>query len=339
MNIVKKLSLASSLLTAVTIPAMAGVTVNSPANGATVGAPFNLSAFATSCSSQSTSAMAYSLDNGADIAIVHSGSVNASVSSGTGWHTLHVKAWGNQGALCLSDVSINITSASSSAAPSYASTVSNLQNQGSWQAIHDAGTPGSANGAMAITSAPSRSGNARSFYTTYSDYGGERYSMRFGDDTEATNFLYDGWIYIKDYAKNIANIEMDLNQVMPNGQTVIFGFQCDGWSGTWDYTANKGTPSSPSDQWVHSSQHCNPQQWSVNTWHHVQISYSRDGSGYVTYHYVALDGAQQNINATVLSAFSLGWAPTLLTNFQVDSSQSGSASSLVYMDALQISRW
>jgi hypothetical protein len=40
---------------------------------------------------------------------------------------------------------------------------------------------------------------------------------------------------------------MDMNQVMPNGQIVIFGFQCDGWSGTWDYTANKGTLEKPID--------------------------------------------------------------------------------------------
>jgi hypothetical protein len=46
---------------------------------------------------------------------------------------------------------------------------------------------------------------------------------------------------------SIANLVMDMNQVMPNGQIVIFGFQCDGWSGTWDYTANKGTLEKPID--------------------------------------------------------------------------------------------
>ena len=42
------------------------------------------------------------------------------------------------------------------------------------------------------------------------------------------------------------------------------------------------------------------------------------------------------INATVPSAFALGWAPTVLTNFQVDSFAPGSSSSTVYLDNLTI---
>ena len=82
------------------------------------------------------------------------------------------------------------------------------------------------------------SGSAREFYTTYGNHGGERYHVAFADDENATNFVYDAWVYLTDSAANIANLEMDLNQTMPNGQTVIFGFQCDGYSGTWDYNAN-----------------------------------------------------------------------------------------------------
>jgi len=41
----------------------------------------------------------------------------------------------------------------------------------------------------------------------------------------------------------------------------------------------------------------------------------------------------------VPSAFALGWGPTLLTNFQVDSATSGKSSSTVYLDELTISRW
>jgi hypothetical protein len=132
---------------------------------------------------------------------------------------------------------------------------------------------------------------------------------------------------------------MDMNQVMPNGQTVIFGFQCDGWNGTWDYTENAGAPTAPVDHWVQSSALCNVQNWSQYAWHHVQVSYSRDGYGNVTYQSVWLDGNQQQLNVTVPSAFALGWGPTLLTNFQVDSFAAGWSSSTVYLDDLTISRW
>jgi hypothetical protein len=100
---------------------------------------------------------------------------------------------------------------------------------------------------------------------------------------------------------------------------------------------NKGTPQAPIDTWVKSNQYCNPRTWSTNTWHHVQVAYERDNSGNITYQSVWLDDVQQPINATVNSAFALGWAPTLLTNFQVDGIGSGSAT--LYMDDLTVYRW
>jgi len=192
---------------------------------------------------------------------------------------------------------------------------------------------------MTMTGSPSLSGNALEFYTTYSYYGGELYYVSFGNDTTSSNFVYDGWIYLDNSSGSIANLEMDMNQVMPNGQTVIFGFQCDGWAGTWDYTENVGTPIFYLDHWVHSSAPCNPQNWAQNSWHHVQISYSRDDDGNVSYQSVWLDGNQQQINATVPSAFDLSWAPALVTNFQVDGISPGLSSSTVYLDNLTISHW
>jgi hypothetical protein len=78
--------------------------------------------------------------------------------------------------------------------------------------------------------------------------------------------------------------------------------------------------------------------WSTNTWHHVQISYSRDNSGNVTYQAVWLDGVEQQLNVTVPSSFALGWAPVLLTNFEVDGLGSSGAST-VYLDDLTVYRW
>jgi hypothetical protein len=131
---------------------------------------------------------------------------------------------------------------------------------------------------------------------------------------------------------------MDMNQTMANGQTAIFGFQCDGYSSTWDVTKNAGSPTSPVDTWVHSGAHCNPREWSTNTWHHVQVYYWRTSSGTITYQTVWLDGAEQALNLTVPSAFALGWGPTLLTNFQVDGLGS-SGSTTLYLDKVTVYRW
>jgi hypothetical protein len=132
---------------------------------------------------------------------------------------------------------------------------------------------------------------------------------------------------------------MDLNQVIANGDTVIYGVQCDGYSGTWDYTLNIGSPDHPRDKWNHSNVPCpDPKTWEQHTWHHIQISYSRDG-GTVTYESVVLDGQQSDfVGATGNSAFRLGWGATLLTNFQLDGHGS-EGSATAYVDKFTISRW
>ena len=104
----------------------------------------------------------------------------------------------------------------------------------------------------------------------------------------------------------IANIELDLNQVMANGQTVIFGFQCDGWSDTWDYTINAGTPQKPVDQWLHCTPAATRATGRPTPGITCRSSYSRDSQGNVTYQSVWFDGVEQDINATVPSAFALG---------------------------------
>jgi hypothetical protein len=217
--------------------------------------------------------------------------------------------------------------------------VNEIQALSGWLAITDAGAAsGSAKGATEIVGQPSMSGSARQFTTTFLNDGDERYDVNFGADTQSDNFVYDGWIYIAGPSTDVGNLEMDVNQVMANGETALFGFQCDGYSGTWDYTENAGTAKSPIDAWVHSSAACNPRTWAADAWHHVQISYSRDDAGNVTYNSVWLDGVGQTINATVPSAFALGWDPTLVTNFQVDGLGSG-GSSTVYLDDLTVYRW
>ena len=335
-TLMKNPSYVSLILATFVAPAFASVTVSNPAGGAQVGSPFALSAYAATCSSQATAAMGYSLDNSTETTIVKGSSVEANVASGTGAHTLHVKAWGEEGSSCVTDVAVAVEA---SAIPSDASSVSGIQVLGGWKAQHDTAGTGGSNGSMSLVNSPSRSGYARKFVSSYSDYGDQRFDVSFGDDTTSTNFFYDAWLYLPSPSTSIANIEMDMNQVMPNGQTVIYGFQCDGWSGTWDFTENKGTPEAPVDAWLHSKAACNPHKWSTNTWHHIQVSYSRDESGKVTYKSVWLDGAQSSLNVTVPSAFALGWAPTLLTNFQIDGSIATSGTATAYLDDLVISRW
>lgn len=337
------ITVSGSSSTSSSVSSTDGISVSSPGNGASVSSPFTLTATAPTCSSQPVTSMGYSLDSSSATTIISGTSVNTQVTASSGSHTLHVKSWGNQGAGCSDAVAISVsggtttTGASSPTAPSGAVSVSSIQTLSGWSAIHDTGASGSASGSTSIVTSPTLSGHTRKFVTQFTSNGNERYSVSFADDTTSTNFLYDGWVYIPSGTGSIANIEMDLDQTMSNGETVLFGFQCDGFNGTWDYTVNSGSASSPVGKWTKTSQTCNPANWSRDTWHHVQVTYSHTSSGTVTYHSVWLDGNQQALNATGFAGYLLGWDSALVTNFQVDGRGSGTAT--VYLDNLTVSRW
>lgn len=324
------------------------MTVSSPAAGASVSSPFQLSASATACQSQTVSTVGYSLDNATAVQVTGT-ALEAQVTAAAGAHTVHVLAWGSDGASCDTDVAVTVAAAPAPPPPSASSpspvipanaiTVTEIQQLTDWHGVFDTATgSGSSSGVMTLVSSPSLSGSARQFETSFTNSAGERYSASFGSDPLATHFVYDAHVYVASPSDSIANIEMDLNQVTANGQTVIYGFQCDGYSSTWDITENAGTPAAPIAHWIKTSAPCNVKNWSTDTWHHVQVSFSRDDAGNVTYQSVWLDGVEQDINQTVPSSFALGWASVLLTNFQMDG-RGASGSNTIYLDQLSVSRW
>ncbi|MFP5206375.1 MAG: hypothetical protein ACLGSH_13540 [Acidobacteriota bacterium] len=190
--------------------------ISAPSNAASIPSPFNMTASASTCSSQPVAAIGYSLDNGATT-IVNGASINAQASAPAGAHTLHVKAWNSSETVCTASEGINVNSAStdaSSTVPSNAISVSDIQTLSGWRAQADPAAGGDSSGRITLASSPSLSGNARQFNTTFANSSGELYHDSFGDDSSATNFFYDGWVYIANSAGNIANLEFDMNQVM-----------------------------------------------------------------------------------------------------------------------------
>lgn len=336
MKLARSYTLASVLVFTATLPALAGVIVNDPANNTDVNTPFTLNASASTCSSESVTAMGYSFDSSSDTTIIKGQSIDTSVSSSSGAHTLHVKAWGQNGASCVT--SLTITVKTGSIVPSTADVVSHIQALGDWKSAHDSGGPGSSSGSTAVVSSPSLYGNTRRFVTSFSNSGDERFSISFSDNVDAENLYYDAWVYLTSSSSKIGNLEFDVNQVMPNGQTALIGVQCDGYSGEWAYNVNKGSAGSPKPSWVgKSSTHCDPRSWSQDKWHHVQASFSRNSSGEVIYHSIWLDGVQSALNAQAFVAADLGWAPIVNTQFQIDGIGDGTVTA--YVDNLTISMW
>lgn len=338
------LSWAALVLGMAVAPALAQTDVISPTNNEQVSSPFTLNMKASSCSSKPVSAVGYSLDNSSSTSSWPVDYIDGSVAAPAGWHTIHLKVWNNSGGICVTDVSVDVSGAVAAATnlavvPANAAKVSSIQSLGDWTAIHDGGTPGSSSGTMSLVSSPALTGTSRHFANKFVDFGGERYSAQFADDTSSQNFFYDAWVYIANSASGFSNLEFDLNQTMSNGETVIMGFQCDSWISRWDYAVNTGSATSPHDTWHHSSATCNVRNWGVNKWHHLQIYFSHNESGWVTYHSVWLDGVQQSLNATVFSGFDLGWDHAVVTNFQIDGASSGTTWGDVYLDEMTVSRW
>jgi hypothetical protein len=332
-----------SAVLGLSLPALAGVTVNSPANDSDVSSPFTLSAYASVCSSMNVDAMGYSFDSSSDTTVIDGQTINKSISSSTGTHVLHVKAWGPNGASCVKDVTINVKSSTSTTSlvsiPSYADNIGSIEVLSGWRAIHDSGGAGSSSGYMQVVSSPSKYGSSRQFVTNFTNNGTERYSISLNDNVDAKNFFYDAYVYLTSSSSMLANLEFDVNQTMSNGQTVLMGFQCDGWTGHWAYTVNTGSAGSPRPKWVSkSSTSCNPRHWSTYKWHRVQASFSRDSSGYITYHSIWLDGVESKLDVKVFGAADLGWGDVLQTQFQVDGYGS-SGHVTAYVDALKVSAW
>jgi hypothetical protein len=212
-----------------------------------------------------------------------------------------------------------------------------LDGSTKWQWNHDPGTPGSSQGSSVYPISGLAADNvAREFYMTYSAHGGEIYHVSFAIDKIATHFIYDAYVYVVDPSQ-LANLEMDMNDVMADGRTVILATQCSTYSKSWEYTLM----SNNAFHWHPSNIHCDPKTWSAKTWHHIQIASHRDANGNATYDWIGFDGVYTDFqNATGSDARPLGWAVgDLLINFQIDGANSGSGSNTLYTDKLTVYRW
>jgi hypothetical protein len=225
--------------------------------------------------------------------------------------------------------------------PANAISSGDLDGSSLWKWVHDAGTTGDSVGASTYPLTLGGYSDVRGYtVSNYLNYGGERYSIDFGKDTASTHFIYD--LYVQSPSPSvIRNLELDMNQVTANGDTVILGFQCDSGANAWDYSKviNPNTPTQGT-KWVSSAVPCNVSSWTPNTWYHIQISTQRDNSGNVTYNWVAVNGVVSQINATVFSKESLRWAVgAMVVNFQLDPLSKSGTPMIAYVHNLTIYRW
>lgn len=335
MQILRKSCFAFALIAISALPSLADPTVSTPADGASVPTSFQLNAAADTCNGIPVISMGYSIDSLPNAAVVSGTALTTTVSATPGNHTLRVKSWGKQ-TVCVTDVSVTVSAAAASLVPTSAISSGSLNGSPLWQCTHDSATSGDSAGGTNYPFTLGGYDDAQQFQiSSYTNHGGERCSIAFVNDDTSHNYIYDVWVQFPNPAL-VGNLELDMNQVTPDGNTQILAFQCSGYKGRWEYSyaANNIV------HWQPSSVACNPQKWTANVWHHVQIYTSRDDSGNTTYHWVALDGVVSNLNITTYQALSLGWKEGVnVANFQLDPALATGDPVVVYSHDLTVYRW
>ena len=342
-----------------------GVTVATPSNGADVGTTFTLEATSAGCQGQPVATMAYSIGNGADSPAINGTSLNAQVTASPGnGQVLHVKSWGNQGAGCDTDVTLNVTASSSSSSssggfdgssnipnpPSSATHYTDIQELSDWKSSTGAasqcpgGVPSSKcdpvnanyNSTVEHPADPislAGSEGETGLFQLYSSpaWATVVWGHSAGTQTSVRNLIWD--FYVDVTGTNYNASELDLYDSLNGGQRFMMGSQCDRGHNTWD-TWNEAT-----QHWFqNASVPCNS-VLPPNQWNHVTFYNTLDSSNNTyTYHVLRINGVDYVLNQSFGTA-PVGW-PDGLIGMQVQLDANGSGSGVnEYLENVQIYGW
>jgi hypothetical protein len=307
-----------------TVTVTGGLSVTSPANGASVASPMKV--VATAAAALPISAMVVYLD-GNNVFTTSGGNLNASISASAGQHSLIVQAWDTSGAVYKQALTVTVDSG----IPANSITKSAIQAMTGWQdcsACAGANGNGSIAGfSMVQHQTLSLSGNSTQFNiwgsTPYSDV---LWWKQLGADNSATNFKYDIDFYLT--APQLAQaLEFDVNQSIGTTK-FIFGTQCNIRSGgVWDVWDTAGKT------WRSTGVPCPVP--AANTWHHVTWEFQRNGSQ-ATFIALTFDGVKHFINQTYNAQPSS--VNELNVAFQMDGDYAQHAYS-VWLDNVTLSYW
>ncbi|MGA2536720.1 MAG: hypothetical protein ABSF53_11935 [Terracidiphilus sp.] len=318
------------------------ITVGSPVSGMRVSSPVMIKAHNVGCNGARPTYFGYSIDD--DRAIVPGrDSYDIDVfgqSLAAGPHTLHFRSWTSEGECPEVTTTFTVQSpkdpTTKLSIPPDAVSSGSLDGSSRWVEGHDGGTPGKSEGWMLYPAKTPLYDDAREFMMTYTERAGERWSTFIVQDTVPTHFALDLYVMFPNPSE-VRNLEMDINQVLANGDTIIMSTQCSGEIGFWEYGDTKGDQ----EHWKSTKLPCNPATWKANVWHHVQIGEHHDGLGNVTHDWVTLDGDYTPfVDATLPSVRAEDWEiGNIATQFQIEGSSLSSGKATAYVHDLTVYRW
>lgn len=223
--------------------------------------------------------------------------------------------------------------------PNVAPTLSFLDALTTWLFEFDKGTQVDATtGAVGSTQYPVLVGGrqARQFNSTFTNNGGVRFHAIYGNDPGARNFVFAGDLWVTSVAQ-LGQMELDNNQIDAQGNTYIYGCQCNSADGAWDVASSD--PQTKSNKWNPTPVKGSPANFPPNQWLHFELAHHRDDAGNITYDAIHFNGVTEPVGMTVVGAMPLGWTPDgdLLVNFQINGLGNGQMS--VWASNLRVARW
>lgn len=320
-----------------------GVSVSSPANNSTVGAPVNFKATATTSCSKGVSSMGIYTAPGVLAYVVNGSSMNYNLALNAGKYNTVVQEWDGCGGSSSTPVTITVSGGSGGGGSSF----SNVQHSGGWT---DAGqraptfvncSPSPCdNIVFSMTQnvkSPSLSGESTQMYLAGSQGYGDGFwnNHLIGDgssqgmlDPNHTlvptlhNFTYDVYFWGDDLSLSQA-VEFDINEFFDN-MGFIWGHECRIAGGNeWDVWDNINA------RWVPTGIACHPNS---NAWNHVTIQVQRTSDNQLLFQTITLNGVTGYVNQYYNPGSAVGWYGVTI-NYQEDGNSSQSPYS-VYLDQL-----
>lgn len=295
----------------------AGVSISSPANGASVSTSVHVVASATTATKYPIASMIVYVDNVKSY-LIYSSNLDTTLNVSAGQHTFLVKSWDNGGNIYQASTTVTASGSGSSPAPTGGTTVS-LDQASGWQSCDTCAGAGGAgpsapHGLTQGVSSPSLDGRSAQFWiggtAPYSDvlwYKKVLVENQVAQNRAAHHFIYDLYYYTNNAAA-AQSIEFDVNQFV-DGRSYIFGSQCSYRSAdTWDVWDNVNS------RWVSTGISCGALQ--SNTWTHVVVEFERTTDNRLHYISFTLNGSKHYLNWYYPST-ATSWSGVTV-NYQMD---------------------
>jgi hypothetical protein len=333
---------ATTTVVNLTVSTAAGVTVSSPANGATVPALAPYIASATTSCSKGVASMGVYVD-GKLGPVVQGSSMNTQVSLSNGTHNTVVQSWDNCGGSATKAVTVSVAATGT--------TLSNLQATGGWNQwgelppVYNICSPcsGVTWSMTQHESAVSLTGNGTKFTiggsTPYADVLWSNPVLGQGSteglpDTNHTllptihNMTLDTEVYVTNFSIT-QDLEFDVNLYM-NGVGMEWGTQCNHLAdGDWDIWNNA------SAHWFSTGVACTLNN---GAWNHVVVQAQRESNNDLLYQSITVNGVVHTLNTTVAPfAVPSGWWG-MTVNYQMDGNHSQTANT-TYLDKTSVTYW